>query len=64
MMEYESINRGPNSIVAGLAELGVTNWPDYIQWYALRQWGFTGDGKFHVDQIYIHSKVEQKYNVK
>ncbi len=55
-LQAESIARGPNSILSGLSA-EIRDWREYIGFYSLRGGDFTSDGKFHVGQIYIHSKV-------
>ena len=54
--QYRSICRGESSIFGRLKALGIEP-EDYIQFYALRQWGRLGPNKSLVtEQLYIHAK--------
>ncbi|EXJ59862.1 hypothetical protein A1O7_04009 [Cladophialophora yegresii CBS 114405] len=54
--QYRSICRGESSIFGRLKAVGI-NPEDYIQFYALRQWGRIGPRKTLVtEQLYIHAK--------
>ena len=54
--QYRSICRGESSIFGRLRSAGIDP-EDYIQFYALRQWGRLGPRKALVtEQLYIHAK--------
>ena len=54
--QYRSICRGESSIFGRLKAVGIDP-EDYIQFYALRQWGRIGPRKTLVtEQLYIHAK--------
>jgi phospholipase D1/2 len=54
--QYRSICRGESSIFGRLKAAGIDP-EDYIQFYALRQWGRIGPRKTLVtEQLYIHAK--------
>lgn len=54
--QYRSICRGESSIFGRLKAVGIDP-EDYIQFYALRQWGRLGPRKTLVtEQLYIHAK--------
>ncbi|KAF1354647.1 hypothetical protein BDV97DRAFT_365897 [Delphinella strobiligena] len=54
--QYRSICRGESSIFARLRAKGI-NPQDYIEFYALRQWGKIGPQKcLTTEQLYIHAK--------
>lgn len=55
--QYRSICRGESSIFGRLKALGIEP-EDYIQFYALRQWGKIGPRQtLATEQLYIHAKV-------
>ena len=55
--QYRSICRGDSSIFGRLRAQGIEP-EDYIQFYALRQWGKIGPKKMLVtEQLYIHAKI-------
>jgi phospholipase D1/2 len=55
--QYRSICRGPSSVFGRLRAQGIEP-EDYIQFYALRQWGKIGPKKMLVtEQLYIHAKI-------
>lgn len=54
--QYRSICRGENSIFGRLRAKGIEP-QDYIEFYALRQWGKIGPTKsLTTEQLYIHAK--------
>ena len=55
--QYSSMCRGESSIFGRLRAQGIEP-EDYIQFYALRQWGKIGPQKMLVtEQLYIHAKI-------
>jgi phospholipase D1/2 len=55
--QYRSICRGDSSVFGRLRAKGIEP-EDYIQFYALRQWGKIGPKKILVtEQLYIHAKI-------
>jgi phospholipase D1/2 len=55
--QYRSICRGDSSVFGRLRARGIEP-EDYIQFYALRQWGKIGPKKILVtEQLYIHAKI-------
>jgi phospholipase D1/2 len=55
--QYRSICRGDSSLFGRLRAQGIEP-EDYIQFYALRQWGKIGPRKVLVtEQLYIHAKI-------
>ena len=56
MLQYLSINRGPNSIYSRLVRAGVDP-QDYIQFFSLRGWGQLRNGQLTTEQVYIHGKL-------
>jgi phospholipase D1/2 len=55
--QYRSMCRGDSSLFGRLRAQGIEP-EDYIQFYALRQWGKIGPKKMLVtEQLYIHAKI-------
>ena len=55
--QYSSMCRGDSSLFGRLRAQGIEP-EDYIQFYALRQWGKIGPKKMLVtEQLYIHAKI-------
>ncbi|KAK9372898.1 uncharacterized protein V1513DRAFT_203111 [Lipomyces chichibuensis] len=55
--QFRTISRGPNSIFGRLERAGI-NPEDYVQFFALRKWGFVGPSRQLVtEQLYIHAKI-------
>ena len=55
-LQYLSIARGPHSIFARLASVGIDPHA-YIGFYSLRQWGRMRHGQLVTEQVYPHDKV-------
>ena len=56
MLQYLSINRGPNSICSRLLRAGVDP-SEYIHFFSLRGWGQMRHGQLTTEQVYIHGKL-------
>ncbi|KAK9240434.1 hypothetical protein V1525DRAFT_394954 [Lipomyces kononenkoae] len=55
--QFRSISRGPDSLFGRLERAGIEP-GDYIQFFALRKWGFVGPNRQLVtEQLYIHAKI-------